>query len=418
MITPFAPHTQRLPFAGVTPNNPLLAGVQPRLVANNTPTKITADMKTHSAPDLPRGMNFYADYSGCGHWRMIWPELLLNCYGKANIQGGTVMIGDKNIYKGMKTIRIQRQATDNQLQYIKWLKQIQKEPEMEFKIVYEIDDLIFREDIPHYNKFRFAFEDESIRKTSMEIMQICDEITVTNQFMKEYYIDKTGNKNVTVIPNFIPKFWMDRYYNIDKIKENYQKYKRKPRVVYCGSGAHFDVENRIKQKDDFYHVLDVIRKTVDKFQWVFVGGFPLSLRDLIQQKKIEYHEWSNLVEYPAAVSKLDATVFYAPLETSNFNKAKSDLKFIEACAFGIPSICQDLCTYDTAFHKFKTGDDLINKIEYLTSDYKKYIKESKRARAYMDKRWMENNIDHYLELYSLPYADSGRKLINLQNGIS
>ena len=33
-------------------------------------------------------------------------------------------------------------------------------------------------------------------------------------------------------------------------------------------------------------------------------------------------------------------------------------------------------------------------------------------------KWMENNIDHYLELYSLPYADSGRKLINLQNGIS
>ena len=97
---------------------------------------------------------------------------------------------------------------------------------------------------------------------------------------------------------------------------------------------------------------------------------------------------------------------------------KSDLKFIESCALGIPSICQDLCTYDAAFHKFKTGDDLINKIEYLTGDYKKYIKEVKQARSYMDKRWMENNIDFYLELYSLPYADIDRKLINLQYGIS
>ena len=43
------------------------------------------------------------------------------------------------------------------------------------------------------------------------------------------------------------------------------------------------------------------------------------------------------------------------LEDSNFNKAKSDLKFIEACAFGIPSVMQDLCTYDAAFHKFKTA---------------------------------------------------------------
>ena len=30
--------------------------------------------------DLPRGLNYYADYSGCGHWRMIWPEQLLNAY--------------------------------------------------------------------------------------------------------------------------------------------------------------------------------------------------------------------------------------------------------------------------------------------------------------------------------------------------
>ena len=216
MLTPYQ-YTNRLPFSPPVANNPTLQGVGRR-------PKVTADSHTHTAPDLPRAVNFYADYSGCGHWRMIWPEMLLNCYGKANVQGGTVMIGDKNFYKGLKSIRIQRQATKPQLEYIKWLKQIQGEAG--FKVIYEIDDLIFKEDIPHYNKFRFAFEDPSIRETSMNIMQICDEITVTNNFMKEYYIEKTGNEQVTVIPNFIPKFWMDRYYNFDKIRENYQKYKK------------------------------------------------------------------------------------------------------------------------------------------------------------------------------------------------
>ena len=236
--------------------------------------------------------------------------------------------------------------------------------------------------------------------------------------MKEYYIEKTGNKNITVIPNFIPRFWMDRFYDLNKIKENFQRFNKKPRIVYCGSGAHFDIDNRIKQKDDFYHINETIRKTVDKFQWVFVGGFPLSLRDLIQQKKIEFHEWTNLVDYPRAINKLNPTLFYAPLENSNFNKAKSDLKFIEACAFGIPSIMQDLCTYENAFHKFETGDELVAKIEMLTNDYKKYVKESRRAREYMNKRWMEDNIDEYLELYSFPYADKRRKLLNLRNTIS
>jgi len=410
MITPFQ-QTNRLPFAppiSVKPNFNLVANRQFK-----TPTGVPAP---HAAPDLPRALNFYADYSGCGHWRMIWPELLLNCAGKTNVQGGTVMIGDKNFYKGVKTIRIQRQATKAQLEYIKWLKQVQQE--CKFNIIYEIDDLIFKEDIPHYNKFRFAFEDPDIRQTSMEIMQICDEITVTNNFMKKYYIEKTGNKNITVIPNFIPKFWLDRYFNLNKIRENYQKYKKKPRVVYCGSGAHFDIENRIKQRDDFYHVNDVIRKTVDKFQWVFVGGFPLTLKDLIKQKKIEYHTWSNLVDYPEYINNMNATVFYAPLEDSNFNKAKSDLKFIEACALGIPVVCQDMCTYDAAFNKFKTGDELINKIEIITKDSKKYFKEVKQARNYMKSRWMEDNINFYAELYAHPYGHPKRKNLNRLNGIS
>ena len=236
--------------------------------------------------------------------------------------------------------------------------------------------------------------------------------------MQDYYIEKTNNKNVTIIPNFIPKFWMDRFFDFNKVRDNFEKYKKKPRIVYWGSGAHFDIENKIKQKDDFHHVNDVIRKTVDKFQWVFLGGYPLSVTDLIKAKKIEYHPWSSLVEYPSTTEALNPTIFYAPLEDSIFNRAKSDLKFIEGCAFGIPTICQDICTYETAFHKFKTGDDLISKIEHLTSDNKKYMKEVKKARDYMKHRWMEDNIDMYTELYSFPYADKQRKIINLKNGIS
>ena len=410
MLTPFQ-QTNRLPFTTPQVNNPLL---NPRL--QEAAYKKVLKKTGHEAPELPKGINFYADYSGCGHWRMIWPELLLNCYAKANVQGGTVMVGDKNFYSEVDTIRIQRQATENQLKYIQWLSNIKKE--LNFNIIYEIDDIIFKEDIPLYNKFRFAFEDPNIRKWSMEIMQLCDEITVTNDFMKDYYKEKTGNKNITVIPNFIPRFWMDRFYDLNRIKENYQRYKNKPRIVYCGSGAHFDVSNNIKQKDDFYHINDVIRKTVDKFQWVFVGGFPLTLKDLVKERKIEFHEWSTLVDYPRYINDINPTVFYAPLEDNNFNKAKSDLKFIEACALGIPSICQDMCTYESAFHKFKTGDDLISKIESITGDHKKYTKEVKRARDFMKNRWMEDNIDEYRELYSYPYADKRRTKINLRNGIS
>ena len=97
MLTPFQQATARLPFAPTQVSNPSIR--TPKLADS-------AHNQGHSAPDLPRALNFYADYSGCGHWRMIWPELLLNCYAKVNVQGGTVMIGDKNFYKAIKIKKV------------------------------------------------------------------------------------------------------------------------------------------------------------------------------------------------------------------------------------------------------------------------------------------------------------------------
>ncbi len=60
---------------------------------------------------LPRFLNYYADYSGCGHWRMIWPEQILNAHSKAVMHGTTVMNLDPRYYVMAKAVRIQRQAT-------------------------------------------------------------------------------------------------------------------------------------------------------------------------------------------------------------------------------------------------------------------------------------------------------------------
>tara|TARA_R110002049_G_scaffold155657_3_gene320599 strand:- start:363 stop:1226 length:864 start_codon:yes stop_codon:yes gene_type:complete len=281
-------------------------------------------------------------------------------------------------------------------------------------MVYEIDDLVFHEDIPEYNKFKPAFTDPKIRQCALDIMKACDEITVTNKFMKEYYMEKTGNTNITVIPNYPPKFWMGNFYDKPKIERNYHKNRKKPRVVYSASGAHFDVDNRTGQKDDFYHVNDVIRKTVDKIQWVFVGAYPLPLHDLVQTGKIEFYNWCRLYEYPQLLADINPTLFIAPLFDNTFNKAKSDLKYIEACCYGVPVICQDLCTYENAPYRFKTGDELIDQIKALTGQKSKYMDVSTTARKVADSRWLELdvNIDKYRELYAYPYNSPERKNLN------
>ena len=107
----------------------------------------------------------------------------------------------------------------------------------------------------------------------------------------------------------------------------------------------------------------------------------------------------------------------APLQDNTFNKAKSDLKYIEACAFGIPIACQDLCTYENAPIKFKTGDEMIDQIDRTLKDTKRYKSLIKKGRAYADTRWLEDdkNIDCYMELYQYDVNDPRRVNLSRYN---
>ena len=53
--------------------------------------------------DFDRSINYYADYSGCGHWRMIWPEQVLNAHDKAVVHGTTMMVLDERYYQNTKS---------------------------------------------------------------------------------------------------------------------------------------------------------------------------------------------------------------------------------------------------------------------------------------------------------------------------
>jgi len=395
MIGQNLPFKQNSPF-GITPFK--------------TPVSPEPSKEAPKAPEegLPRFLNYYADYSGCGHWRMIWPEQVMNAHNKAVVHGTTVMNLDERYYGQVKGVRIQRQATPQQLQFVRWLRSLADKNN--FRLIYEIDDICFGEDIPDYNKYKTAFTDPEIRKSSQEMMAMCDEITVTCPFMRDYYKEKTGNQNVTVLPNFMPKFWLDRFYDASRTMDSYDKNKKKPRILYAGSGAHFDVEQRVKFKDDFYHVNEVIRKTVDKYQWVFLGAHPLPIIDLVRSGKVEFHPWKKLYEYGQGLYDLNVNMVVAPLMDNTFNRAKSDLKYIEACALGLPIACQDLCTYENAPIKFITGDQMIAQIEKTLSDRKYYKAICKKSRQYAETRWLEDdrNIDCYTELYQYNVGDPKR----------
>lgn len=390
------------------------AVVQP--FANSVVTPLPENQQPREL-SLPRYVNYLADYSGCGFWRILWPELLINSEGLGCSQSQTAMIFDPRWYQGVTCVKVQRQASNDQKEFVKYLKSIQKD--CGFKIIYEVDDVVFREDIPDYNKFKFAFDNDEIRNNCIEIINMCDEVTVTCDYMRKLYQKRTGKKEITVVPNFVPYHWMGHHYNKQKIWNNYDKNKRKPRVLYTGSGAHYDVDNKNGGIDDFSHVLDVVRRTIDKYQWVFVGSFPPPLLPLVQSGKIEFHQWQSLNKYAGFIASLGAQIMIAPLQDNSFNNAKSDIKYIEACVLGLPCLVQDMETYKDAPAelKFKTGEELEQRLETILKNKTAYYRNVDYFRQVGEKRFLEleENIGCHLEVLNTPYGSPERKYLKRWN---
>ncbi len=364
--------------------SPLAGPVQPKM-------DVSGSLPTH------RALSYAADHQGCGFWRIHWPESIINGNQLGIISNNNFMILQENFYQGIKSVRIQRQVTPTQLQFVRFLRELSNKTN-NFKLYYEIDDVIFSDDIPIYNKAREAFTDPAIAATAIEIMKLCDAITTPTKYMSEYYTAKTGVKSIT-IPNYMPKFWMDRYYNKEKIVNNYEKNKKRPRVGYVGSPTHFNIGNVPGAKDDFADVLKVIIKTIKDFKWVIMGGLPAELISYVREGHIEYKPWARIYDYPQVYNDLNLNIAIAPLQNNPFNLAKANIKYIEAGALGVPCICQDLEPYKCASHRFNTGDELIDQIKKVTSDRRRYLTESDNVRKFACEYWLEDHINEFAQLY-------------------
>ena len=141
---------------------------------------------------LPRFLNYAGDYSGCGAYRLLWPEYLINMIGAGMSSTITSMIVDPRWYSGVSAVKFQRQASPEQKEFMKYVRQISKEHN--FKMIYEVDDVVFREDIPDYNRFKFAFDSDEIRNNCIDMINICDEVTLTCDYIRNLYKEKTGKK--------------------------------------------------------------------------------------------------------------------------------------------------------------------------------------------------------------------------------
>lgn len=363
------------------------------LMRQNVNNNVTR-MKREAAPIKTRKsiLSFPSDRNGCGFYRTIIPFNYLISSHEYDCSELFSFIFDLNYIIRSTTLRFQRQVTDAQVHVMKEYKKVISKSNSPCQLVYEIDDLVH--EIESSNIVAYQFYTDCRKKNMLEAMNLCDKITVTTEFLKDFYEDKHGIKNIHVIPNYLPKFlWADKGKRDKRNKGN------KPRVLWAGSASH------VGKGGDLEFLIPLIKKTKKEFEWVFFGVIPPELKD---NSDYEFHNWSDFWSYPQALDAINADIALCPIKDNIFNLAKSDLKVLEYTALGLPcvssSIGSGLGPYDlidgicTVENKV---DDWYNAIKNLLENETDRENHMKAARVELNSRWLEdkNNIQKYLDVY-------------------
>lgn len=300
---------------------------------------------------------YLADLAGCGTIRVVLPSILLNQYNSKDIQFQQFFLyaftKDLTIYNKVSYVIFQRSATKKQLELIDLFK-TKISPLTGAKAIYEIDDLLI--DIPKWNyAYKYYQSEGSCMK---DIMRKCDGLVVSTQKLKDVYMQY--NPNINVVPNHLAKF----YWGEAEFRGRSNNIK--PRILYPGSSNHFAQKGSKEKGGDFGETLiNFIRKTTDEYEWHFMGGHPLEIKDLIDSGKISWHPWKSVYEYPAYLKSIKADFAIAPLSDGIFNECKSNIKMLEFTAAGIPCIYKNIYPYYNCYMRFDKEEELIEKIEQM-----------------------------------------------------
>jgi hypothetical protein len=350
--------------------------------------------------EKPASINIYSyvgDTQGCGTIRIIFPHLLLphlktNGYRFVGFYSA-YFVDDMRFYKNYTFVQFQRAATETHLKLLKHFKsnigRYSKTP-----LIYEVDDLLIG--IPEWNYACGYYK--AYEKYVSEMLTIVDGITVSTDKLKE--VLSQYNKNIEVIPNHLPKFMWGEINPVHLNEPNVLK----PRILWAGSSNHFSIKQGIKGGDFGDELLNFIRKTVDQYQWVIMGGAPQELKDL--NTKIEFHRWQNIFDYPRYIKSLKADFAVAPLIPGVFNECKSNIKMLEYTASGIPGIYSKIEPYKKAHLQGDSDCEIIEHIQSLAKDVDLRAQAFKKDyEAVKDLLWWEDNNYQNLRLYVNSYLN-------------
>lgn len=293
--------------------------------------------KMRQIPGVEVGFeNFnWTDNESCSEWQR---KILMNAEGEP--------VSALALHHLEKCLKVANPAIFQVTYYedVVSLLQAIKEAYPEKKIVTECDDWIF--DLPAYNVASNPYKPNSAKeKVADEQFRLSDAIIVSTAFLKESLAGVYPDKPIHVVPNSLD---FDIWDNVISDGKMVPKKEGVVRIGYTGCANHGGDMEMVKPVllallDEFPNLEIIIAQDLGTF--ADVKNPRLKLLD----------RWVSIMDYPAMAKGWDMDIGIAPLRDNNFNRSKSNLRWLEYSALGLPTVASNVRPFQESIANGSTG---------------------------------------------------------------
>lgn len=217
--------------------------------------------------------------------------------------------------------------------------------------IVEVDDNYV--DVPTWNEAFNSFRNgSSYRRTSIDCMRNADAIMVTTPHLGELYTQ--FNDNVYVIENSLDFKGDRKFVGWDQV--SVRKHKG-TRIGWIGGRAHFDdlmmvapvLREILKERPDV--TLSLINSAIKESCTLLNRPYPFE-----GLKNVQYRDNSVPINrYAKFAASFGFDIGLAPLVDCNFNRSKSNLRWLEMSALHLPTVATGISHFNQSIEHGETG---------------------------------------------------------------
>lgn len=257
-----------------------------------------------------------ADRGGCAAYRIRWPFDALTQHTGLDMDHGTRITPEHR--ETADVVVGQRVCNDGPTRlWQRWATQGTK------RLVFELDDDLWNID-PENKWAYYFFRRNDIRANLGANIKAAHTVTVSTEPLAEVVRAETGHPDVRVVPNAVPPWLLDHTPAQTHL------------LGWGGSPTHHrdfaEVRRHLSQFLESHPDATLHTIGMDYARWM-----------KLPREQCHHTRWTNTPE--EFFRAIDYEIGVIPLAPSRFASSKSDIKFVELAALGIPAIASATAPY-------------------------------------------------------------------------